>query len=55
MKNLKKLCVTAIGTLGILGTTVFAATGIVNAPSGLVLRQEASTSSAPLATVPDKT
>ena len=55
MKNLKKLCVTAIGTLGILGTTVFAAIGIVNAPSGLVLRQEASTSSAPLATVPDKT
>lgn len=55
MKNLKKLCVIAIGTLGILGTTVFAATGIVNAPSGLVLRQEASTSSAPLATVPDKT
>lgn len=55
MKNLKKLCVTAIGTLGILGTTVFATTGIVNAPSGLVLRQEASTSSAPLATVPDKT
>ena len=55
MKNWKKFCVTTLGTLSILGTTVFATTGIVNAPSGLVLRQEASTSATPLATVPDKT
>ena len=55
MKSWKKFCVTTLGTLSILGTTVFAATGIVNAPSGLVLRQEASTSATPLATVPDKT
>ena len=37
-----------------LGTTVFAATGVVNAPSGLVLRETASKGGNPLATVPDK-
>lgn len=37
------------------GSTVFAVTGIVNAPSGLVLREAASKTGAPLATVPDKT
>ena len=38
-----------------LGSAVFAVTGTVNAPSGLVLREEASKTGAPLATVPDKT
>ena len=37
------------------GSAVVAVTGTVNAPSGLVLRQEASKNGAPLATVPDKT
>lgn len=39
----------------VFGSAVVAATGTVNAPSGLVLRSEASKSGAPLATVPDKT
>lgn len=39
----------------VFGPAVVAATGTVNAPSGLVLRSEASKSGAPLATVPDKT
>ena len=39
----------------VFGSTVVAVTGTVNAPSGLVLRSEASKSGAPLATVPDKT
>ena len=50
----KKICVTTLGTLSVLGTTVFAATGVVNAPSGLVLRETASKGGNPLATVPDK-
>ena len=54
MKNWKKFGVATIGTLSILGTTVFAEAGTVNAPSGLVLRGEASKGGAPLATVPDK-
>ena len=55
MKNLKKFCITTIASFGILSTSVLAATGTVNAPSGLVLRGEASKVSTPLATVPDKT
>lgn len=54
MLNWKKICVTTLGTLSFLGTTVFAATGVVNAPSGLVLRETASKGGNPLATVPDK-
>ena len=54
MLNWKKICVTTLGTLSVLGTTVFAATGVVNAPSGLVLRETASKGGNPLATVPDK-
>lgn len=55
MVNWKKICVTTLGTLSVLGTTVFATTGIVNAPSGLVLRETASKGGNPLATIPDKT
>lgn len=39
----------------VFGSAVVAVTGTVNAPSGLVLRSEASKTGAPLATVPDKT
>ena len=39
----------------VFGPAVVAVTGTVNAPSGLVLRSEASKTGAPLATVPDKT
>ena len=37
----------------IVGTTCLAATGIVNAPSGLVLRESPSKTSTPLTTIPD--
>lgn len=54
MKNLLKISITTLGTLAILGTSATAATGIVNAPSGLVLRDEASKTGNPITTVPDK-
>ena len=54
MKNVIKISLTTLGSLAILGTSVLAATGTVNAPSGLVLREEASKTANPLATVPDK-
>lgn len=55
MKNLIKISITTLGTLAILGTTALAVTGTVNAPSGLVLRAEASKTANPITTVPDKT
>lgn len=56
MKNLLKISITTLGFLAILGTSTFAVTtGIVNAPSGLVLREEASKTGNPITTVPDKT
>ena len=55
MLNWKKICVTTLGTLSVLGTTVFATVGVVNAPSGLILRETASKGGNPLVTVPDKT
>jgi len=54
MKNLIKISITSLGTLAILGTSALAAAGTVNAPSGLVLREEASKTANPLTTVPDK-
>lgn len=56
MKNFKRNClvVTTIACLGFLGTSALGASGTVNAPSGLVLRNEASRSGEPLTTVPDK-
>lgn len=54
MKNLIKISITTLGTLAILGTSTLAITGTVNAPSGLVLRQEASKTANPITTVPDK-
>jgi len=55
MKSLKTISLATIGTLTIIGTSVLAATGTVNAPSGLVLREEASKTSNPIVEVPDKT
>ncbi len=54
MKNLKKISITTLGTLSLLGTIVFASTGTVRAPNGLVLRQQASKTGAPITTLPDK-
>lgn len=53
MKNWKLISITTLGTLAIFGTAVLATTGTVNAPSGLVLRQEASSSGEPITTLPD--
>lgn len=55
MRNFRKICITIILGLGFLSSTVLATTGIVNAPSGLVLRSEKSKVSEPITTVPDKT
>ena len=55
MKNFLKISVTTLGTLAVLGTSVFATTGIVAAESGLVLRQTASKSGEPITTVPNNT
>lgn len=55
MEKLKKISLLSLGLLVVIATSVFATTGIVNAPSGLVLRTEASKNSTPLATLSDKT
>ena len=55
MKRIKTISLLIIILSLMMGSTVLAVTGIVNAPSGLVLREEASKSGAPLDTVPDKT
>lgn len=54
MNKIKKVSVVAIASLAIFGTTVFATTGkVYNTSQGLVLRGEASKTSAPLATIPN--
>lgn len=54
MKNLRKISIATLVFLAILGTCVLGSTGTVNAPSGLVLRKEASTSGAPITTLPNE-
>ena len=54
MDRMKITSILLITCLIIIGTTCFAATGIVNAPSGLVLRKEASKNADPITTVTDK-
>lgn len=54
MNKMKKVSVATIVGLAIFGTTVFASTGkVYNTSQGLVLRGDASKTSAPLATVPN--
>lgn len=55
MKKFKTISLLILISIIALGSTVFAVTGTVNAPSGLVLRGEASKEGTPLDTVPDKT
>lgn len=55
MKNAIKISITTIGILTMLRTSTLAITGIVNASSGLVLREQASKTGNPITTVPDKT
>lgn len=52
MNKMEKISITTIAGLAILGTTVFGTTGkVYNTSQGLVLRAEAATTGAPLATV----
>ena len=53
MDKIRITFIFALTCLIIIGTTCLAATGIVNAPSGLVLRETASKGAKPLTTVPD--
>lgn len=55
MRNFRKICITTLFGLSLLGIPAIATTGTVNAPSGLVLREDASKSGNPIATVPDQT
>ena len=54
MNSLKRILSIALGGIILVGTTSLAGiTGIVNAPNGLVLREEASKSANPIMTVSD--
>ena len=54
MDKMKIAFILILNCLIIIGTTCFAATGIVNAPNGLVLRKEAAKGAEPVTTVSDK-
>ena len=54
MKKAIKISLASLGFLSIIGTSALAATGIVNAPNGLVLRETASKTANPIATLDDK-
>ena len=53
MEKIKKLPIIIIMIIVMLTTVTFAVSGTVNAPSGLVLREEPSKTSEPITTVPD--
>lgn len=53
MEKIKKMPIIVLITIAILTTTILAASGTVNAPSGLVLRDEPSKSGSPITTLPD--
>ena len=55
MDNMKIRIILVLTCIIIIGTTCLAATGIVNAPSGLVLRETADKNSTPLTTISDET
>ena len=54
MDKMKITFILILNFLLVIGTTCFAATGIVNAPNGLVLRKDASKNSDPITTISDK-
>ena len=54
MRNLKKVFITVLFLLITISLESFAATGIVDAPSGLVLRKDASKTAEPITTATDK-
>jgi len=53
MNKLKRILSMTLSGIILVGTTSLASTGIVNAPNGLVLREEASKSANPVMTVSD--
>ena len=53
MEKIKKMPIIIIMIIVMLTTITFAVSGTVNAPSGLVLREEPSRTSEPITTVPD--
>ena len=53
MEKIKKLPIIIIMIIVMLTTVTLAVSGTVNAPSGLVLREEPSRTSNPITTVPD--
>ena len=53
MEKIKKMPIIIIMIIVMLTTITFAVSGTVNAPSGLVLREEPSKTSEPITTVPD--
>ena len=55
MDKMKITLILILNCLIIIGTTCFAAVGIVNAPSGLVLRKEASKEAESILTISDNT
>ena len=55
MDKMKITFILILNCLIIIGTTCFAATGIVNAPNGLVLRKEAEKGADAITTISDKT
>lgn len=54
MNKFKKISLITLGIIILFTTAAFAKTGTVNAPSGLVLREEKSKTSNPITTVKDK-
>lgn len=54
MRNLKKVFITVLFLVITISLESFAATGIVDAPSGLVLRKDASKTGEPITTATDK-
>lgn len=55
MKKIRKFYIILLGILILLTTVSFAGAGTVDAPSGLVLRKEASKTGEPITTIYDKT
>ncbi len=55
MKIMKKISIATLGILAIFSTDVFARTGIVDTPNGLMLRENADTASNSITVVPYKT
>lgn len=54
MKKVKKITMLVTGATIMLNTAILAVTGIVNAPSGLVLRGEPAKTGEPITTIEDK-